>query len=61
MSVDRVGSEVELVARMQPKGDMENSWITFNLVKQIFSWTTMACHVYDPSYYKIMTIVVYDL
>jgi hypothetical protein len=50
MSIDRVGNRVGLVTRIQPEGDLENSWIMLNLVKKIVGWTTMACHVYDPSY-----------
>ncbi len=30
-------------------------------VKCIVSWTTMACHVYDLAYYKVMTIVIFDM
>jgi hypothetical protein len=30
----------------------------FDHVKQIVGWTIMACHVYDPRYYKVMTITV---
>ncbi len=30
-------------------------------VKQIASWTMMACHVYDPKYCKFMTIVIFDM
>ncbi len=33
----------------------------FNHVKCVVGWTTMACHVYDPSYYKVMTIVICDM
>jgi hypothetical protein len=55
------GSGVDLVKRMQPSGDLENSWIMFDHVKQIRSWTTMACHVYDSTYCLVMTIVVCDM
>jgi hypothetical protein len=30
-------------------------------VKRIKDWTTMACHVYDAAYCKVMTIVVCDM
>jgi hypothetical protein len=33
----------------------------FDHVKQIVGWTTMACHVCDPKYYKVMTIIVCDM
>jgi hypothetical protein len=47
-----------LVRRMQPGGDLENVWIMFDHVKQ---WTTMACHVYDSAYCRVMTIAVCDM
>jgi hypothetical protein len=61
MSIEEVGSEFGLVAQMQPEGDLENSWIMFDHVKQVAGWTMMAYHVYDPKYYKVMTIVIYDM
>jgi hypothetical protein len=33
----------------------------FDHVKCVVGWTTMACHVYDPSYCKVMTIVICDM
>jgi hypothetical protein len=33
----------------------------FDHVKRVANWTTMACHVYDPIYYKVLTIVVCDM
>jgi hypothetical protein len=33
----------------------------FDHVKQIIGWTTMACHVYDPRYRKVMTIINCDM
>ncbi len=41
--------------------DLENSWIMFDHVKCVQSWTTMACHVYNLVYCKVMTIVIYDM
>ena len=35
MSVDLPGSGVDLVKRMQVKGDMENFWIMFNHLKRL--------------------------
>jgi hypothetical protein len=55
MFVDGVGSGVGLVARMQTWGNLVNSWIMFDHVKQFVGWTTMGCHVYDPKYCKVMT------
>jgi hypothetical protein len=33
----------------------------FDHVKHVVSWTTMACHVYDSAYCKVMTITVCDM
>jgi hypothetical protein len=52
---------ISLVRRMQPGGDLENAWIMFDHVKRVKDWTTMGVHIYDPEYYKIMTIAVCDM
>ena len=39
---------------MQPGGDLESSWIMFDHVKRVKHWTTMACHVYDSTYCRVM-------
>jgi hypothetical protein len=61
--VSEVGprSGVHLVNRMQPGGDLEHTWIMFDHVKRIKNWTTMACHVYDSAYCRVMTITVCDM
>jgi hypothetical protein len=46
---------------MQPGGDLEHAWIMFDHVKRIKNWTTMACHVYDSAYCRVMTIAVCDM
>jgi hypothetical protein len=33
----------------------------FDHVRHVQRWMTMAYHVYDPIYYKVMTNVVYDI
>jgi hypothetical protein len=33
----------------------------FDHVKHVQEWTTVACHIYDPIYYKVIMIVVYDM
>ncbi len=33
----------------------------FDHIKHVQGWTTMACHIYDLVYCKVMTIVVYDM
>jgi hypothetical protein len=53
-------SEVYLVKRMQPGRDLEHVWIMFDHVKRVKHWTTMACHVYDSTYCRVMTIAVCD-
>jgi hypothetical protein len=55
------GSGVDLVKRMQPGGDVESSWIMFDHVKRVKHWTTMACHVYDSTYCRVMTIACCDM
>ena len=61
MSVDRPGSGVDLVKRMQPGGDLEDSWVMFDHVKRVPEWTTIAAHVYDSKYCKVMTIALCDM
>jgi CRISPR/Cas system CMR-associated protein Cmr3 (group 5 of RAMP superfamily) len=61
MLEDGPGSGVDLVKRMQLGGDLENAWLMFDHVKRIKEWTTMACHVYNAAYYKVMTIAVCDM
>ena len=54
------GSGVDLVRQMQPGGDLEHAWIMFDHVKRVTNWTTMACHVYDATYQRVMTIACCD-
>jgi hypothetical protein len=61
MLVDGLGSGVDLVKHMEPGGDLENTWLMFDHVKHVQEWTTMACHVYDVAYCKVMTITVCDM
>jgi hypothetical protein len=35
MLVDRVGSDVDLIKRMQPRGDLETKWLMFDHVKRV--------------------------
>jgi hypothetical protein len=55
------GSRVHLVKQMQPGGDMEHAWIMFDHVKRVKHWTTMAYHVYNSAYYRVMMIAVCDM
>ena len=52
---------MDLVKRMQRGGDLRNSWIMFDHVNRVKQWTTMACHVYEPSFCKVMTIAICDM
>ena len=61
MSVDLEGSGVDLVKRMQAGGDLQDAWIMFDNVKRVKEWTTLACHVYDTTYCKVMTIACCDM
>jgi hypothetical protein len=60
MSINDVGSGTNLVTRMQPIGGLQNVCM-FDHVKCVASWTTMACHVYNSAYCKVMTIEVCDI
>jgi hypothetical protein len=46
---------------MQFKGDLENSWMMFDHVKRVQGWMTMACHVYDLGFCKVMSIAICDM
>ena len=61
MLTERPGSGVDLIRRMQVGGDLQNTWMIIDHVKRVKEWTTMACHVYDPQYKKVMTIVVCNM
>jgi hypothetical protein len=61
MSINGIGSGVSLVMQMQLRGDLQNDWIMFDHVKCVAGWTTMACHVYDHTYCKMMTIMICDM
>ena len=61
MLTEGPGSGVDLIRRMQPPGDLQNACLMFDHVKRVKDWTTMACHVYDTEYKKVMTIVMCDM
>ncbi len=52
---------VDIVMCMQLGGDFENAWIMFYHVKHVQGWTTMGCHVYDMTYYKVLIIIICDM
>ena len=53
-------SGVDLVRRMQSGGELEHAWMMFDPVKSVTNWTTMACHMYDSSYQRVLTIACCD-
>jgi hypothetical protein len=55
------GCRVDLVKQMQLGGDLENSWMMFDHVKHVQSCTTMACHIYDHVYCKVMSIAICNM
>lgn len=61
MSIDLAGSGVNLVRSMLVGGDLIFFRIMFDYVKQLKDWTTMACHVYDNKYCKVLTIACCDM
>ena len=61
MSEVEPSSGVDLVKCMQVGGDLEDAWIMFDHVKRVRGWTMMACHVYDSSYCRVMTIACSDM
>jgi hypothetical protein len=61
MFVGGIASRFDMVQWMQLGDDLQNVWMMFNHVKWIQGWTTMASHIYDSVYYKVMTITVYDM
>jgi hypothetical protein len=60
MCVDRVASRFDLVRRMQSDDNLQNAWMMFNHVKCVQGWT-MACHISNSVYCKVMMIVVCDM
>ena len=61
MFVDRPGSGLDLLKHIQLGGDLQDCWIMFDYVKRVENWTTMASHVYDSKYCKVMTIAICDM
>ena len=53
-----LGSGVDLVRWMQPGGDLQDTWIMFDHIKRVKKLTSMACHVYDFTYYQVITIAI---
>ena len=61
MSKVGLGSGIDMLKRMQSSSNLEDAWMMFDHVKCVKKWTTMACHVYDSTYCRVMTIAVCDM
>jgi hypothetical protein len=59
--VDGVVFKFDLVWQTQPGDDMQNAWMMFNHVKRVQAWMTMACHVYNIVYCKVVIIAGCDM
>lgn len=59
--MDFIGNINNLARRMKCGGDMENSWIVFDHVKNLHEWITMTCKIYDNMHCKILTIACCDM
>jgi hypothetical protein len=46
---------------MQVGRNMKISRTIFDHVKRLKDWTTLACHVYDSKYCKMLTIACCDM
>ena len=61
MSTCGVASGVDIVKRMQPRGDLQYEWVMYDHIKRMVGWTTMGIHIYDPEFRKVVTIAVSDM
>jgi hypothetical protein len=61
MSVDGTIFEFDLIWRMQLSDDLQNAWMMFDHIKRVQGWKTMACHVYNMIYCKVMMITICDM
>jgi hypothetical protein len=60
MSTEGEGSRVNLVACMQPRGDLQGILLMFDHYKHVSGWIIMARHIYNPICARVMTIAIYD-
>jgi hypothetical protein len=61
MLINGVESGISLITQMQPARDLQNVWIMLDHAKHVVGWITIACHVYNLVYCKMLTIVVCDM
>jgi hypothetical protein len=43
---------------MQLGYELQNAWMMFDHIKHVQGWTTMAYHIYDRAYCKVMMIII---
>jgi len=56
MFVNGIASKFNLVRQMQLGGDLQNAWMMFDHIKFVQGWMTMAYHVNDQVYCKVMML-----
>jgi predicted AAA+ superfamily ATPase len=56
--VDKAISRFDLVQQMQLGYKLQNAWMMFDHIKHVQGWTTMAYHIYDRAYCKVMMIII---
>jgi hypothetical protein len=63
MLINGVRNGINFITRMQLVGDWvyQNPWIMFYHVKRVAGMTTLACHVYNLIYCKMLTITIYHM
>lgn len=63
MSLKGPGSGLDLIRRMQPGGDLQDSWVMSDVMHRMHEkqWCTMSAHVYDHLYRGLCTIFVCEL
>ncbi len=61
MSTKGKGSGVDLVAHMPLGGGLHGTWLMFDHWTRVLVWSTMACHVSDPNYVRVMTVTICDM
>ncbi|KAL3687524.1 hypothetical protein R1sor_013833 [Riccia sorocarpa] len=63
MSLDGPGSDLDLLIRMRPGGDLYGTWVLFDVTWRVTKneWKTFAVHVYDHNLRALATIFICEL
>jgi hypothetical protein len=61
ISIDLACSGIDFVQWMQVGRDIEHLQIMFNYMKWVKDWTTIACHIYESKYCKVLSIACCDM